>query len=37
MIDILHTETFRTASDTATIKVQRYIDSGFIQNLINRF
>ena len=29
MIDILHSEEYRTASDTATIKVQRYIDSGF--------
>lgn len=36
MIEILHTDTYRTASDTATIKVQRYIDFGFAARIIWR-
>lgn len=29
MIDILHTDTYRAASNKATIRVERYTDFGF--------
>lgn len=29
MIDILHTDTYRAASNKSTIRVERYVDTGF--------